>query len=73
MSGPKRWDKHLHINIDRWNPLVEFFTDNVPKVPEMIYQPISIQQWKGAIRRKKAKAAVGPDGLVQMGFAHITR
>lgn len=58
----KRWDKHLLVEVDRWHPLVEFFTHNVPRVPEQEYKPITIHQWKTALRRKRAKAAIGPDG-----------
>ena len=58
----KRWDKHFHIEDSRWDPLTEFFTRAVQKVPEMEYHPINIQQWKDAIKKKKAKSAVGPDG-----------
>ena len=58
----KRWDKHFQVDSNRWDPLVDFFTTAVQKVPVMECHPITIHQWKSAVRKKKAKSAIGPDG-----------
>ena len=58
----KRWDKHFHVDNNRWDPLVDFFTRVVPKVPDMSLPPITLSDWKYAVRKKRAKSAIGPDG-----------
>ena len=57
-----RWDKHLHVPEHRWNPLTQFIDDHLPPGPAMPCSPISLDEWKLTVRRKKARSATGPDG-----------
>ena len=57
-----RWDKHKDVPTGLWSPLKEFYELAQPPGPSQTYQPITIQQWKKAVARKKLKAASGPDG-----------
>ena len=57
-----RWDRHLHVPEDRWNPLIHFIDSELPPGPAMPYSHITLPEWKQAIRKKKVHSATGPDG-----------
>ena len=57
-----RWDKHLHTPETQWDPLIEFFRLAQPAGPEQPYTRITRERWYRSLRRKKARAAPGPDG-----------
>ena len=57
-----RWDQHKDIPAAHWQPLQDFFDLAQPRGPAQTYAPISVQQWKKAISKKKRNAAQGPDG-----------
>eukprot|EP00435_Cladocopium_sp_Y103_P008857 s4521_g2.t1 len=57
-----RWDRHRDIPDEHWQPLKDFFGLAQPAGAQQQYQPISIPQWKKAVKKKKLKAAQGPDG-----------
>eukprot|EP00435_Cladocopium_sp_Y103_P014980 s1304_g3.t1 len=58
----QRWDKHRDVPSETWRPLQDFFCSAHPPGRAQLYQPITVQQWKAAIKRKKPRAAQGPDG-----------
>ena len=57
-----RWNRHLDLPDGRWQHSLDFIDQHVPYGPVMKYQPISLDEWKDCLRRKKRTAAVGPDG-----------
>eukprot|EP00438_Fugacium_kawagutii_P024297 Skav217538 [mRNA] locus=scaffold467:222594:227126:+ [translate_table: standard] len=58
----KRWDRHLHVPPTEWDPMVDFFIQNFPAGEAMHLPEITPDQWYLTLRRKKKRAAVGPDG-----------
>ena len=58
-----RWDKHIGVDDSFWQPLVDFASTVFPEVPKMPYEPITIDQWKSALRSRKTRSAVGTDGV----------
>eukprot|EP00435_Cladocopium_sp_Y103_P017246 s235_g4.t1 len=57
-----RWDRHLNVPDEQWEPLLDFFRLAKPPGNEQPYQPISLEQWRKALKRKKKRSAAGPDG-----------
>ena len=58
----KRWDKHLHVNNSHWDPIISFFKHSMQPIPSMQLEPITVELWLKTLKKKKAKAATGPDG-----------
>ena len=58
----KRWDKHLHIPAQHWDEITQFVDLALPSHP-MEYTPITLEEWKNIIHRKKARSATGMDGI----------
>ena len=48
-----RWDRHLHINDSKWDPVTSVAKQVLPVPPPMQYQPITYEEWTAAVRRKK--------------------
>ena len=57
-----RWDRHIDVPCDHWEPICEVFKQLVPKGEPAPYEPITLQQWRATLRGKKRHAAIGPDG-----------
>jgi hypothetical protein len=66
----RRWDRHLHTDPNRWNPVISFAEQVLPRPPAMQCDPISIAEWDEAIRRKSKRAATGPDGVSREDMLH---
>ena len=60
-----RWDKHLHTPDQRWDDVVEFANRVLPNVPPMTYARITREEWLQAVRRKRKRAAPGPDAMTR--------
>eukprot|EP00438_Fugacium_kawagutii_P029787 Skav227160 [mRNA] locus=scaffold502:175705:180465:- [translate_table: standard] len=58
----RRWDRHLHVPIDEWDPMVEFFKTNFPAGEPLVYTKITPEIWLRSLQQKKTRAATGPDG-----------
>ena len=57
----KRWDRHQNLPQDHWNPTLECFTRYFPSCPEQKFPEITIDLWRETLRKKKTRAATGPD------------
>eukprot|EP00435_Cladocopium_sp_Y103_P069100 s70_g32.t1 len=68
-----RWDRHLHVQSDFWDPVVDFVRTAFPKQPVMQYEPISYETWRAALKRKSKRAAVGPDGAARMDLLRMPK
>ena len=66
----RRWDRHLHVDPNRWNPIISFAEQVLPRPPPMKCDPISIEEWDSAIKRKSKRAATGPDGVSREDMLH---
>eukprot|EP00435_Cladocopium_sp_Y103_P051104 s1149_g15.t1 len=66
-----RWDRHLHTPLDHWDPLIDFFKLATPAGDEQVYQPITRVSWLQTLRRKKKRAAQGPDGWTREDLLHL--
>ena len=69
----KRWDKHLQVDDSHCDPIVSFFKQSMPAIPTMQLEPITVEQWLQTVRKKKAKAATGPDGWSRKDLLNMPR
>lgn len=72
----KMWLKHEDTPLERWEPFIHHLRqqDGAPGV--MPLSPISVEEWKQTVRRKKSTTATGPDGvsrcdLERMPHSHV--
>ena len=69
----KRWDRHLHVSDDFWNPIVDFVRAAFPLRPVQPSLPITYDRWRKELKRKSRKAAIGPDGVSRMDLLRMPR
>ena len=66
------WGRHSNTPAARWQPFVEMCKEYVePPANDMVHTPITVQQWKRAVRSKKKLAAVGPDGISRLDLLRM--
>ena len=68
-----RWDRHLHTDESKWDPIVEVARQVLTPPPPMEYRTISYDEWITALRRKKKHSAVGPDGYAKEDLINMPR
>ena len=68
-----RWDRHLHVEDTKWDPVISLAKQVLPQPEPMQYQPISYEEWNAALRRKKRKSAIGPDGMAKLDLINMSR
>ncbi|CAL1144770.1 unnamed protein product, partial [Cladocopium goreaui] len=66
-----RWDRHLHVEPDRWDPIVQFAELALPKPDPMSYSPITKEEWVKALKSKRKHAATGPDGVSRADLLNL--
>lgn len=66
-----RWDRHYHVDPDRWDPIVQFADLALPRPPPMQYSPITKEEWTKALKSKRKKAATGPDGVSRQDLLNL--
>ena len=69
----QRWDKHNDLPTDHWQPLEEFIDHAIPQHPVVPDRPITYEEWYEAVKRKKQRSAVGPDGIAKLDILHLPR
>eukprot|EP00438_Fugacium_kawagutii_P015675 Skav217052 [mRNA] locus=scaffold1849:236442:240761:+ [translate_table: standard] len=69
----KRWDRHLRVPVTEWEPLVNFFVHNFPPGNPLPYKTITPELWVETLRKKKARAATGPDGWARLDLINMPR
>ena len=57
----KRWDRHKDLPPDHWSPILDCFKQIFPSCPEQKFPEITLELWRNTLRKKKARAATGPD------------
>ncbi len=68
-----RWDRHLDVDDSRWNPVISLAKQVLPIPNPMQHQPISYEEWTTALKRKKQKSAIGPDGMAKQDLLNMSR
>ena len=68
-----RWDRHRNTPDTKWEPIVDFVQHVFPDPPQMQYTPITFDTWQDAVRKKKACAAIGPDGVSKQDLLALPR
>ena len=71
LEWQKRWDSHLHVPAEHWEPLVSFFQLAHQPGPDMPYRAITRNQWLHALKQKKKTAAQGPDGWTRRDLLNL--
>ena len=64
-SWATRWDKHRETPAEYWEPIIEFARSTLPNIPEWKYQPIGYSEWMESLRKKRKRAATGPDAMAR--------
>ena len=68
-----RWDRHRNTEDSFWDPIVALAKQVLPKPPPMEVSPIGYDEWMAAVRAKKSKGAIGPDGISKQDLLHMPR
>ena len=68
-----RWDKHLNLPEDFWEPLHEFIELALPDLDQMVLPEITYDCWIRCLKQKKSRAAPGPDGLTRKDLLHLPK
>ena len=58
----KRWDKHIDLPPNHWQEINAFIDLALPN-KSMECPPITLEAWKQVVKGKKARSAVGMDGV----------
>lgn len=66
-----RWNRHGILPEPDWNPILQFAREHLPVIEWQLH-PISISDWKRAIRKFKTTAAAGPCGWTREDLLHLT-
>ena len=69
----KRWDRHLQMPVDYWDPVVAHFTQNTPRGDPMPHNKIGIETWYNTLKKKKNQSAAGPDGWSRQDRLHMPK
>ena len=59
----QRWDRHKDLPEDHWDAVLDFFRQAFPKQENFDLPPMTYEIWMQAVKKKKTRAATGPDGL----------
>eukprot|EP00435_Cladocopium_sp_Y103_P076084 s49_g76.t1 len=71
LEWQSRWDRHLQVPEEQWDPVLEFFRLAHPPGPEQTYRPITREAWLRTLRKKKSTAAQGPDGWTRQDLINL--
>ena len=66
-----RWDRHLHDDDTRWEPIIDFARLALPQTIQMEYNPITVHQWTSTLKSKSKRSATGPDGVSRQDLLHL--
>ena len=53
--------RHRDLPTDHWNPILECFKQIFPSCPEATFPEITLELWRPTLKKKKQRAATGPD------------
>ena len=69
----KRWDRHVDVDPQFWNPITDFVQLAFPPQTPMECPPITYDIWMAALKRKSKRSAVGPDGISRQDLIRMPR
>ena len=60
------WNKHVDTDPCHWNQLLDELLPVLPVPPtSFVCDPVSVEEWRATIRKRKATSAMGPDGVAR--------
>lgn len=68
-----RWDRHLHVDDNQWDPIIQFAKLALPSPKPMEYAPIQYDEWMATLKSKSKRSATGPDGVSREDLLHLPR
>ena len=69
----QRWDRHASTDCSFWDPIVDFARTTLPVLPHWQYEPITYQEWMSALRKKRKRAATGPDAMARLDLINMPK
>ena len=68
-----RWDKHLDLPPNFWEPLNDFIDLALPDHVSMKLPEITYEDWIRCLKHKKSRSAPGPDGFSRQDLLHLPK
>ena len=65
------WSRHDSLSDADWSPIVAFAQAFLPSA-KLELAPLTLPEWRRAIKRFKPRAARGPDGLAKLDLQHMS-
>ncbi|CAE7238032.1 aquIMA [Symbiodinium sp. KB8] len=65
------WQRHSDPSTVDWSRFTAFAQAYLPR-GQLTLTPISLEQWRSALRRFKPRAARGPDGFAKLDLLHMS-
>ena len=65
------WGRHEQTTAATWAPFVELCQETMDPISPMTSSPITVDMWIKAVKRKKSRSAVGPDGVTKSDLLHM--
>ena len=65
------WGRHENTPVDAWMPFIDICHDALEPIQPMEFVPITVDMWLHAVRKKKSRAAVGPDGVTKQDLLNM--
>lgn len=73
MWGPM-WNRHADATPDRWDQVISQVVGPMPQAAEQMHMPpITTDDWMQAVRQKKQRGAMGPDGINKADMMHLSQ
>lgn len=67
-----RWDKHRATPDQHWQPFIDWFRQAIPPATQsMPLPPITLAEWRKAVKGKKSKSATGSDGVSRQDLINL--
>ena len=57
-----RWQKMQHLSPAQWTKIMDFCSQSLPRI-DWTFRPWTCGAFRGIVRHKKSRAAIGPDGV----------
>ena len=68
-----RWDRHRDTPMEFWDPIIDFAQTSLPRPPRWEYKPIGYNEWMESLKKKKKRAATGPDAMAREDLLHMPK
>lgn len=68
-----RWDRHRDTPMEFWDPIIDFTKTTLPRLPQWQYQPIGYDEWMEALKKKRKRAATGPDAMARADLLRMPK